>query len=65
MAATSLSEKKYTAVGQQDTYDDEAQMAEAPSRVDLDWRKDAGLVQESRCEETAWKGRNCPACLCG
>lgn len=48
MAATSLSEKKYTAVGQQDTYDDEAQMAEAPSRVDLDWRKDAGLVQESR-----------------
>jgi hypothetical protein len=40
-----ISEKRYTALAQ---HDGESQITEELSRVDLDWRKDVGLVQETR-----------------
>lgn len=44
---TSAKEKEYEAVAQNDV---EAEAAEEPARVDLDWRKDDGLVMETRCD---------------
>jgi N-methylhydantoinase B/oxoprolinase/acetone carboxylase alpha subunit len=40
-------EKAYEAIAQNDN---EAEAAEEPARVDLDWRKDDGLVTETRCD---------------
>ena len=52
--ATPAKENAYQAVAQND---DEVEAAEEPVRVDLDWRKDDGLVMETRCDINGQRGR--------
>jgi len=52
--ATPAKENAYEAVAQND---DEVEAAEEPVRVDLDWRKDDGLVMETRCDINGQRGR--------